>query len=141
MARTEKRTGARPATRPPAAKQPRHRPAGERWARAMIKKNKGTSSKAGLREVARMQRSTALIIKKAPFVRVVKAVTNIVADSPMRYQPGAMEALHIAAEQFLVTFFEDSNLACIHAKRTTLMPEDIALTEVLRDKDTGPLNN
>jgi len=38
-----------------------------------------------------------------------------------------MFAFHRAAEAYLVTMLEASNLAAIHAKRVTVMPKDIHL--------------
>jgi hypothetical protein len=38
-----------------------------------------------------------------------------------RFQPGALLAVHEAAEAYLVQLFEDTNLCAIHAKRVTIM--------------------
>ena len=38
-----------------------------------------------------------------------------------------MLAMQEAAEYYLVSLFEESNLCCIHAKRVTIMPKDIQL--------------
>ena len=42
-------------------------------------------------------------------------------------QTSAVDALQQAAEAFLVSVFEDTNLAAIHAKRVTIMPKDMKL--------------
>lgn len=42
----------------------------------------------------------------------------------MRIQSIAVLALQEAAEAYLVTLFEDTNLCAIHAKRVTIMPRD-----------------
>ena len=48
----------------------------------------------------------------------------------------ALEALQEGAEAYLVGLFEDINLCCIHAKRVTIMPHDMALARRIRgDKD------
>ena len=39
-----------------------------------------------------------------------------------------------AAEYYLVSLFEDSNLFCIHAKHVTIMPKDIQLAHQIRGK-------
>jgi len=41
-------------------------------------------------------------------------------------------ALQEAAEAYLVSLFEDTNLAAIHAKRVTIQPKDIQLARRLR---------
>ena len=49
---------------------------------------------------------------------------------------GAVDALHEASEDYLVTLLEDANLLAIHAKRVTLQPRDIQLARRIRgDKD------
>ena len=40
--------------------------------------------------------------------------------------------LQEAAEAYLVSLFEDTNLAAIHAKRVTIQPKDLALARRLR---------
>lgn len=43
-----------------------------------------------------------------------------------------MAALQEAAEAFLVQIFEDTNAACIHAKRQTIKPVDMQLALRIR---------
>ena len=45
----------------------------------------------------------------------------------VRFQSVAVMALQEAAESYLVSTFEDTNLAAIHAKRVTIMPKDMDL--------------
>ena len=54
---------------------------------------------------------------------------------------GAMDALHEAAEIYLVGMMEDANLLAIHAKRYTIQPRDIQLARRIRgDKDWDKLH-
>merc|ERR1712131_449391 len=77
-----------------------------------------------LREIRRYQKSTELLIRKLPFMRLVKEVLrSFRAD--FRMQSAAIGALQEAAEAFLVGLFEDCNLCAIHAKRVTIMPRDL----------------
>ena len=49
---------------------------------------------------------------------------------------GAVDALHEASEDYLVTLLEDANLLAIHTKHVTLQPRDIQLARRIRgDKD------
>ncbi|KAG8219246.1 histone H3 [Butyriboletus roseoflavus] len=50
----------------------------------------------------------------------------------LRFQSSAVMALQEAAEAYLVSLFEDTNLAAIHAKRVTIQPKDLALARRLR---------
>ena len=43
----------------------------------------------------------------------------------MRWQSSALEALQVAAEDYLVELFEDANLCTIHRQRQTVAPKDI----------------
>jgi histone H3/H4 len=44
----------------------------------------------------------------------------IVSQTDLRFQSSAVMALQEAAEAYLVSLFEDTNLAAIHAKRVTM---------------------
>ena len=49
---------------------------------------------------------------------------------------GAVDALHEASEDYLITLLEDANLLAIHAKHVTLQPRDIQLARRIQgDKD------
>ena len=106
-------------------------------------KNKGTPKsgeqkprrwRAGtvaLREIRRYQKSTDLLVRKLPFQRLVREVAEgFKAD--LRFQGSAVLALQEAAEAYLVGLFEDTNLCAIHAKRVTIMPQDMQLTRRVR---------
>ena len=52
----------------------------------------------------------------------------------------AMDALHEAAENYLVGMMEDANLLTIHAKRYTIQPRDIELARrICGEKDWDKL--
>ena len=58
-----------------------------------------------------------------------------------RWAKGAMDALHEAAESYLVGMMEDANLLAIHAKRYTIQPRDIQLAcHICGDKDWDKLH-
>ena len=84
-----------------------------------------------LREIRKYQKSTELLIRKAPFQRLVREITRgFMAD--WHHQSSAVLALQEAAEAYLVGLFEDTNLCAIHAKRVTIMPKDIQLARRIR---------
>ena len=80
-----------------------------------------------LREIHRYQKSTDLLLRKLPFQRFVREVTQDVHGG-MRYQATALAASQEASEAFLVGLMEDSNLCAIHARRVTIMPKDLQLS-------------
>ncbi|KAF9475130.1 histone-fold-containing protein [Pholiota conissans] len=84
-----------------------------------------------LREIRRYQKSTELLIRKLPFQRLVREIASV-NRSDLRFQASAVLALQEASEAYLVQFFEDAQLAAIHAKRVTIMPRDIVLARRLR---------
>jgi histone H3/H4 len=86
------------------------------------------------KEIQMYQRSTDLLIRKLPFARLVKEVTNDVHPYSFRWTVNAMEALQEASEAFLVQLIEDGNLCAIHAKRVTLMTRDLQLAQRIRGR-------
>ena len=52
--------------------------------------------------------------------------------SEFRITADALEALHAAAEVYLVSVLEASNLLALHAGRVTLQPRDIQLARRIR---------
>ena len=84
-----------------------------------------------LREIRRYQKSTELLIRKLPFQRLVREIAAE-HSSDLRFQGSAIAALQEATEAYMVSLFEDTNLAAIHAKRVTIQPKDIALARRLR---------
>jgi len=81
-----------------------------------------------LREIRRFQKTTDLLIRKAPFQRLVCEITqNLFPHEDIRFQSVAVLALQEASEAYMIGMFEDTNLAALHAKRVTIMPRDILL--------------
>lgn len=84
-----------------------------------------------LREIRKYQKSTDLLIKKAPFLRLVKEILQE-RKIGMRMQSHAVLALQEASEAYLTSVFEDTNLCAIHAGRVTIMPKDLHLAQRIR---------
>ena len=84
-----------------------------------------------LREIRRYQKSTNLLIRKLPFQRLVKEVAQDFKVD-LRFQSHAIMALQEAAEAYVTSLFEDTNLCAIHAKRVTIMPKDMKLALRIR---------
>ena len=84
-----------------------------------------------LREIRKYQKATELLIRKLPFQRLVREISQNY-KSELRFQSQAVLALQEATEAFLVGLFEDTNLCAIHAKRVTIMPKDMQLARRIR---------
>lgn len=63
-----------------------------------------------LKEIRKFQKSTELLIRKAPFCRLVREISNEVSPEPFRYTAESLLAIQEATEDFLVHLFEDCNL-------------------------------
>lgn len=84
-----------------------------------------------LREIRKYQKSTDLLIRKSPFMRLIREISQDFKND-MRYQGIALEALQESAEAYLVGIFEDTNICAIHAKRVTIFAKDMQLAKRLR---------
>ena len=74
---------------------------------------------------------------RTPFNKLIKEISQdyrVCPDGPgtpsvqVRFQSTALMALQEAAGNFLVGLFEDVNLLAVHARRVTIMPQDIRLS-------------
>ena len=84
-----------------------------------------------LREICRYQKSTDLLIRKAPFQRLVKQIAQEIKES-VRFQSTTVLALQEASEYYLVGLFEDTNMCALHGKRVTITPKDMQLARRIR---------
>ena len=93
-----------------------------------------------LREIRRYQKSTDMLIRRAPFQRVCREITQEFKGD-LRFQGTGLLALQEASEAYLVGTFSDANLCAIHAKRVTLMPKDMELVRQIRGDPEPSSNN
>ena len=80
-----------------------------------------------LQDIRRYQRSTELLIRRAPFNCLVRELVQDMwhRGIELRVSLTVVTALQEAAEAYLVLLFEDTNLCTIHAKHVTIMLKDI----------------
>ncbi|KAJ3169880.1 histone H3.3 [Geranomyces variabilis] len=95
------------------------------------KKRRYKPGPVAFREIRRYQKTTQFLISKLPFQRLVREIAQTF-KTDVRFQASALEMLQEAAEGYLIALFEDSNLLAIHAKRATLMCQDMQLTRRIR---------
>ena len=89
-------------------------------------------------EIRKYQKSTELLIRKAPFARVVREICmdSMVCSwgAEIRWQANALIALQEASEAYLVNLLSNANLAAIHAKRVTILPKDIHIVRRITEE-------
>ena len=95
-----------------------------------------------LGEIRRYQKSTEYLIKRSPFQKLIREISQeyrVCPDSPgapsvqVRFQSTTTAALQEAAENIIVGLFKDVNLLAVHAKRVTVMPRDVRLALRIRE--------
>ena len=92
----------------------------------MQKKRRFRPGTVALREIQWYQKSTDLLIRRAPFQWVIYEIMRGFRND-LRIQAAAIKGLQEAAKAYLVGLFEDSNLCAIHARWVTIMPRDVQL--------------
>ena len=93
-----------------------------------------------LRQIRKYQKSTNLLIRMAPFQRLVREIAQDY-KTDIRFQSAAILALQEASEAYLVGLFEDTNLCAVHAKRVTIMPKDMHLARRIRGDNALDVNS
>ena len=95
------------------------------------KQRKTQKGMQALKEIWKYQKGTDLLIRRVSFQRLVKEIIQR-QQGNLKLQSMAVLALQEAGEAFLVGLMEQTNLCAIHAKRVTIMPQDIQLARRIR---------
>ncbi|XP_073429138.1 histone H3-like centromeric protein A isoform X1 [Dendrobates tinctorius] len=91
-----------------------------------------------LKEIREYQKSTKLLLQRAPFARLVREICMAYScGMPFSWQATAIMALQESAEAFLVHLLEDSYLCSLHANRVTLQVKDMQLARRIRGMKDG----
>ena len=86
-----------------------------------------------LREIRKYQKSTDLLIAKAPFRRLVREITqDMYPEKGLHFRAQTFLALQDAAEAYLTDLFEETQLCACHAKRIGIQAKDMKLALRLR---------
>ena len=81
-----------------------------------------------LREIQKFQKNTDLLIRKAPFQRLVREILQANSkNSDMQMQSTALLALQEATEYFMVDVLSDTSLCAMHGIQVTIKSKDLAL--------------
>ena len=100
-----------------------------------VKPHRYRAGTAALQDIRHFQKTTALLIRKLPFQRLVREIAQDF-KTDLRFQSAAILCLQEAVEAYLVRLFDDANLCAIHTKRVTIMPKDILLARQIRGEHT-----
>ena len=84
-----------------------------------------------LREIRKFQKGTELLIRKAPFQRLVRELATGQKEG-LRFQSSAVQAIQEATESYVISLLADTNLCAIHTRRVTIQPKDVQLALRLR---------
>jgi histone H3 len=95
------------------------------------KKFRWHAGTVALRQIKKFQKSTDLLMRKAPFQRLVRELATGHKEG-LRWAGAAVAALQEATESYVTGLLSDSNLCALHARRVTLMSRDVALARRLR---------
>ena len=87
-----------------------------------------------LDEIRKYQNGVDMVVLKAPMKRLILEILqdNSPVGGVKRAKKDAVEAIHVAAEAFLVELFQEAMCAMVHGKRVTLMKRDIDLVRVIK---------
>ena len=96
-----------------------------------VKPHRYRAGTVALQDICHFQKSSALLIQKLPFQRLVREIAQDFNTDP-QFQSAVILCLQEAAEAYLVRLFDDANLCAIHARQVTIMPKDILLARRIR---------
>ena len=87
-----------------------------------------------MRRIRKFQNSTATLLQRAPFQRLVREIALKYDDKNegLRFQASSLAALQEATEAYVVGLFEDVQLCALHAKRITVQSKDLHLARRIR---------
>ena len=86
-----------------------------------------------LRQIRKYQKSTETLISKAGIRRVIREIAT--DNKPdLRFQDLALEALHVAVEDFLIDVLREAQDASIHRKGVTIEAGDLKYVVGLMNK-------
>lgn len=86
-----------------------------------------------LREIRRYQRSTDMLLAHAPFRRMIDDIVASFSDGArtQRMTALATSVLREVSQAYVVSLLEKSMRLALHARRVTLLPQDIELAHQL----------
>ena len=100
---------------------------------SIVSKRRYRPGEKATREIRHFQKSTSLIINKAPFRRLLAEI-GYSFKSDLRFSQSAVDAIQECAESFIVRLFEDCKLCARHRRAQTITIKDMRLAYRLTNK-------
>ncbi len=95
---------------------------------AMRKPHRWRPGTVALREIQKFKKNTDLLIRKAPFQRLVREILHTNSkNSDMQMQSTALLALQEATKYFLIDVLSNTNLCAMHGNQVAIKSKDLAL--------------
>jgi histone H3 len=91
---------------------------------------------AALREIRKLQKTTNVLIRKAPFQRIVREVAQDFKEDT-RWTRTALLLTQEITEAFLIGLLSNAQLAAIHCKRQGVKSIDVELAKAIMIKHPG----
>jgi histone H3 len=88
--------------------------------------------RVALREIHKFQKTTHLLIRKAPFQHLVCKLALKFGKINLQMPSTAVLALQEAVEYFMIDVFSNTNLCAVHGKRVTIKVKDMDLACCIR---------
>eukprot|EP01059_Diplonema_ambulator_P000250 TRINITY_DN101_c0_g1_i1.p1 TRINITY_DN101_c0_g1~~TRINITY_DN101_c0_g1_i1.p1 ORF type:complete len:144 (+),score=83.13 TRINITY_DN101_c0_g1_i1:62-493(+) len=89
-----------------------------------------------LREIFKLQKTSKLLLQKAPFQRMVRELMNGYKTN-LSFKPSALEAVQEAAESYMVGLFQAAVMMQIHRRKQTLNHLDLSIARRIRGELSG----
>eukprot|EP01062_Namystynia_karyoxenos_P002953 TRINITY_DN11038_c0_g2_i1.p3 TRINITY_DN11038_c0_g2~~TRINITY_DN11038_c0_g2_i1.p3 ORF type:complete len:204 (+),score=84.84 TRINITY_DN11038_c0_g2_i1:79-612(+) len=97
------------------------------------KKRRAKPGKRAMQEVRKAQKSTRLVLAKAPFQRLACGrVYDLCTAPPRAYTKSALAVFQESVEAYAVRLLEHALLLQLHRKRMTLAAKDIEIVQRIR---------
>jgi histone H3 len=124
-----------------AGKTPRHKNAATRTAGAHRRaqsasakvRTRARPGTAALQEISKYQKTIEILIQKAPYQRLVREFIKKKGDICVTMS--ALMALQESSEVYLAEYFQDVNLAAIHAGQVTIKDKYFTFLRSIRHED------
>eukprot|EP00966_Prymnesium_polylepis_P301950 6976043-Prymnesium_polylepis.2 len=89
-----------------------------------------------MQEIRHHQKGTELLVPRLAINRLIREIAqeNSKIDD-VRFEAEAIDALHTAAEGYLIEVMDDANKVAVHCKRQTIAPKDMRLALQIRDEE------
>jgi len=88
-----------------------------------------------LREIRKFQKTTTLLIPRAPFRRLVREIGQEFKQE-LRFSADTFDTIQMVAEAYLTKVLKNTNKAAIHAKRKGINHEDMRFA-IMQAANTG----